>query len=382
MICPTPIRHLVLLLFLSAMTLSAQSQTPAKKEYTPRARVNGPTVDGLSRHPDKVPHVMLGKMFDAIEQYWLPVAYEQAKSVDVRATIDASLPAGRLDKRLANQDAIDFDVNAEGLHTPNGRYRFNLKGEMGEMEIIDDLQRSFMTSHDFRAFSDQPHRNRQSGANLSNYRSYFLRELGDMRKQMLDSGLYRAVYTGTGRFDNNDVEVINFYKPQGPRQKNASKRKTPIPLNRLWTFWQDGGYEIWLYRATHLPAVIFYTNTRDNIYLNLTFTYDQQWLPTRISFNNNSVKSEGRGDLVFNYNEQRMIQGVSLSFDGDNGVSLRLDANLDFQGEPDASAFRILPAFGYKKLNGDHLKLMLLTQASGNLLKLKKHGFNLRNFKF
>ncbi|CAM2008340.1 hypothetical protein [Acanthopleuribacter pedis] len=371
----------VLLICLIAIGSACMAQSSVKN-YKPRARVNGPSVDNLARHPGKAPHAMLNAMFESIEQYWLPVEYEAAKSVDVRATLDASLPAGRLDKRLASQDAIDFDVNAEGLHTPNGRYRFNLKGEMGDMEIIDDLKRSFMTSHDFRAFSDKPNRARKEGAGLTNYRSYFLGELGDMRRHMLESGVYRAVYTGTGRFENNDVEVINFYKPQGPADRKKSTRKAPIPLKRLWTFYQEGGYEIWLYRATHLPAVIFYTNTRDNIYMNMTFRYDNQWMPTRITFYNNSVKSEGRGDLVLSYDENRMIQGASLTFDGDNGIALRLDANLAFGGEPAATAFRILPAFGYKKLNSDHLKLMLLTQASGNLLKLKKHGFNLRNFKF
>ncbi|CAM2067791.1 hypothetical protein SCOR_20600 [Sulfidibacter corallicola] len=368
---------------LTALPAAAQTENkPADKKVDGgRARINGPQVDQVARQPGKSPHAMIGAMFDNIEKYWLPMEYEKAGQMEVRATLDASLPAHRLDRRLKDAGSMDFDVSFEGIMTPDGRHRISLDGDFGEVEMIDDHKRNFLASHDFKAFSDTPIRARQSNANLTNYRSYMLRRLGALRHQILESGQYRAVYRGTGLFENNDVEVINIYKPQ-PKNAKKKNRKAPIPLNRIWTFWQDGGYEVWLYRATHLPAVVFYTNTRDNVFANLTFHYDDRWMPTRIVFNNNSVNAEGRGDLVLTYDSQKLVRGFSLDFEGNNGMSLRLDTTLSFGGKPEDNLFRVLPPFGFKKLNRDHLQLMLLTQVSGNLLKLKKHGFNLKNFKF
>ena len=155
-----------------------------------------------------------------------------------------------------------------------------------------------------------------------------------------------------------------------------------MPLNKMWTFWHDGGYEIWLYENNYLPAVVFYTNAQDNIAAHFSIDYDRDWLPLRLNFQNNTYGAEGRGDVVFDFDSQKLLKGLSLRFDGVKGVSLRLDASLLFGGEPGPESFRVIPPFGFRKLNRDHLKLMILTQISGGLLKLKKYGINIKNFKF
>jgi len=128
--------------------------------------------------------------------------------------------------------------------------------------------------------------------------------------------------------------------------------------------------------------VIFYTNVDDNIFSNMRFSYDNNLRPTRITYNNNAPDQEGDGDVIFTFDRDGMLSGLSLKFDGKRGISLRLDATLAFGVDAPADAFRAIPPFGYRKINRDHLKLMVLTQISGGLLKLKKHGVNLRNFKF
>ena len=351
-------------------------------EETRRSRDGGPVIGELRRLPEITPFDVLARMFMTIEERWFVPQYEAAQSVDLRLRVDANLPAGTVDRRLEGAgggENLEFDVTIEGVAAPNGKRRLNVRGELGEMEMVNDLRRRIMISEAFKSFSDTPVRTRSANANLTNYRSYLLKNLNAMKRRIMDSGQYRSVYVGTGIHRGREVHVLRVYKPS---LEKRPKKRQPIPLRKLWTFWQDGGYEIWVDRASELPVTVFYTNTTDNIYANLTIDYDSEMMPMRINFQNNSLKSEGNGDVIFHYDRDRMLRGLSLKFDGVRGVSLRLDATLAFGGEPDESLFRVLPPFGFQKINRDHLRLMVMTQISGSLLKLKKHGINFKNFKF
>jgi len=343
-------------------------------------RRGGPDAGDLTRKSDMNAFHLLVNMFTSMEHFWFPAAYEQAGHLDMRLRLDANLPVSAVSRRKTSSETMDFQIELEGVATPNGRHALKLTGGLGEVDLVDDKRRSLVASKSFKSFSDTPHRARSKGANLTNYRSYVLSHLGRMKSQMLESGVYRQVYVGSGSYQNKTVHIVRVYKPLKKRARLNGKR--PVPLKKMWTFWHDGGYEIWLYEGTNLPAVVFYTNNDDNIFANFNIDYDKNWLPFRINFNNNSVGAEGRGDLVLEYNEKRLLRGASLRFDGTRGISVRADTTLDFGGEPAADTFRILPPFGFRKMNKDHLKLMIMTEISGGLLKLKKYGINLKNFKF
>ena len=351
---------------------------PAANE-TDRTRAGGPSLPEISRMPGVAPHELLGQMFSAMETLWHLELYVDAKQVDFRARLDADLPAAALDQRTKSAEPISFNLQLGGVATPNGRYKVKLEGDLGQVDIVEDLRRTFVSSQDFKSFSDTPRRARSKDANLDNYRSYFLRKLGELKHQILESGSYRSVYVGSGVHEGFPVHVLRVYKPS---RGGATNKKAPMAINRMWTFWQDGGYEIWLYQTSKLPAVVFYTNVDDNIFANWRFDYDGAWMPNRISFQNNSTGAQGSGDVVFDFDGEHQLSGLSLKFNGDRGVSLRFDATLYFGSEPEKEAFRIIPPFGFKKINRDHLKLMLMTQISGGLLKLKRYGINFKNFKF
>ena len=362
------------------LALLAGSAVRSGDEDDPTRR-GGPRIDEMARLPDLSPTDLMAQMFEAIDKVWLTPGYERAGQVEFRVNLDGDLPRESLSSRLPSGESIDFDIGVEGIATPNGRYRMDVSGELGEVEMVHDLQRTLVVSRGFKSFSDTPERARSDNDNLTNYRSYMRRYLGKLRAQLIQSGTYRSLYAGTGSYEGSPVDVVRFYKPSRKRREQQES-KAPMPLRKLWTFWHDGGYEFWLHSASHLPAAVFYTNVEDNVFANFTIDYDERWLPTRIVFRNNSLGAEGEGDLVFQFDNERMLSGISLKFDGNNGVSLRFDAVLSFAEAPAGDAFRIIPPFGFKKLNRDHLKLMLMTQVSGGLLKLKKYGVKLKNFKF
>lgn len=364
------------LLILASVCVTAQSQTRGGNAGD-RTRQGGPDIDGLIRRSALTAHEVLKDMFGAIEKTWLHPAYSNFSFMELNADLSASLPGQT--KKNNRSGSINVEADVDGKIAPNGRYAYQVRGEFGSLDLVNDLRRRLVTSHSFKSFSDRSILARNANANLTNFRSYFLRYMGQLRSGMLDSGAFRSVYVGSGTHEGYDVDVVRVYRPPG---KVVSNRKSPISLKKIWTFWQDGAYEIWVHRNTRLPAVVFYTNVEDQVYANFTFNYDRNWLPVRITYRNNSVGSEGSGDLILDFGADRLLRGASLSFEGQNGLSIRFDATMFFKSEPVGDAFRIAPPFGFRKVNHDHLKLLILTQISGSLLKLKKHGINLRNFKF
>lgn len=354
-----------------------------------RAYKNGPEIE-TKREAGVTPHDVLNNMFDAMDKTWIVPAYGKARSVEYRGDLRAQLPAEvvktQVRKKRAREEAraVDFDTRVEGVAAPNGNYRLEMLGDLGRVNITEDRRRTLIASDDFKSFSDTPKRARSKDANLNSYQSYLRRHLSGLRSNVLESGQWRTLYRGSGTYDGRDVHVIRIYKnrPLARNKKAKPNRRKPIQMNKLWTFWQDGSYEIWVYKVSKMPAVIFYTNTEDRIFANMDFIYDRDWLPKRIDFRNNSIEADGRGDIIFTYDDDKMLSGMSFSFDGDKGVSIRLDTTLRFLNVVERDAFRAIPPFGYRKINKDHLKLMILTQVSGGLLKLRKHGINFRNFKF
>jgi len=363
------------LMFLALSCLaSPQSVSDAQRAYK-----GGPVMKDARAHPGVSAQKVLDDMFKTIEQHWLVDAYQQARYLNFRATINADLPARSVDRRLDSDESVDFNVRLDGVSAPNGRYRIKLDGGLGDVEMTGDDKRSFLASQDFKSFADTPVRVRSANANLDNYRSYLLRYVGRLKAQIFDGGAYRTSYAGTGTHEGRQVDVVQIYKPR--IGKPADSRR-PMALEKFWTFWHDGGYELWIDKITKLPVVVFYTNADDNVFANFSIDYDRQYRPSRITFVNNTVDAEGSGDLVLSFDSDGLLRSFNLKFEGANGISLRFDATLDFIAETAADAFRVVVPFGYRKINRDHLKLMILTQLSGGLLKLKKHGVNIRNFKF
>lgn len=356
----------------------------AAQQTRGRAAINGPSAESVSRHPGVIPHEVLSDMFIAVEKHWLPEAYEGAGKVDFRAEVSADLPPQALDKRagkVVESESMSFSLTADGVSAPDGRYRMKVTGDFGEIDMINNHKSRYLAGHDFRMFADSPIRNRQSGANLSNYRSWARQHVRGLREALIGNGSYRTVYLGSGTYEGRLVDLVSIYKPR-PVREDLNGKKQPIQMNKIWTFWQEGGYEVWVDRENHMPVAIFYTNTQDNIFANLAFHYNEDLRPTKIVIINNSPKADGFGEILLTYDEQGLLSGGSLSYNGNNGISLRLDASLLFDSLANEDAFRVFPPFGFKKVNRDHLQLLLLTRISGGLLKLKKYGVNLQNFKF
>lgn len=361
---------------LGLVTSVAIAQTD--QNLTGRAHQRGPEVHEVMVQPDLNAYDLIVKAFAAVQSQFIGPGYAQSGLLNVRGNVDLDMPVNAIDARAASDERVDFSIYVDGAAAPNGHYRYDIEGGLGDLFVARNSRSKFTVSHAFKSFSDQPIRARSENAGLTSFQSLAYRKLAQVRNQILDSGQYRFTYGGTGYYGGRIVHIVRIFKPSQTR----STSKAPMPINKLWTFWHDGGYEVWIFADNFLPASIFYTNIDDNIYANLELDYDQSHMPQRISIQNNSIGFQGQGELLLDYREDRVLRGLRLSFDSEKGHSMRIDLNLEFNNATHADAFKVLPPFGYKKVNRDHLKLMLTTQIAGGLLQLKKNGVNLKNFKF
>lgn len=355
---------------------------PKKKEASPevdltRARLNGPTIHDPVFQEEKRGYTLFLKCKEAIEKTWLPSAYHSARAVDldVRLDMDVQPP-----KELGSAVPLEVEVDIKGIATPNGMYRLNVEGEVGNMDLIRDASRKMLIYHSGKGFSDQ-RMPRHPRAGLTNYRSYALRYLNQLKDQVVTRGGFRYVYVGSGTSQGQAIDIIKISKPATKKKKGKKKVHT-VPLNRLWTFWQTGEYELWLFQDSYLPAAIFYANEEDHIYANITVAYHDSGLPAAFQLQNNSTGFEGSANIVLDYHEDRTLSRVAFKMRSSEGHDMTFEALLTFKEDVDPRQFQGIPPFDYQKLNPDHLKLLILTPIVGNLLQLQQQGLKLKNFKF
>ncbi len=343
-----------------------------------RAHHNGPLAHDVNMRPEYNALELISRCFDEIGSQLIGSGYADSATLEVRGNLDVELPLKAVDARLNSPDKVDFSLNIDGVTAPNGHYRYQVEGGLGDTFVARNQKMELTVSHEFKSYAGKVIRTRNENANLTSFQSLALKKISQMKTQILESGKYRFVYGGTGVHDGREIHVVRIFKPT--RGKQA--KKGPIPIQKLWTFWYDGGYELWIYADNYLPAALFYTSVDDNIFANMTIDYDREHLPKRIAIQNNSVGFDGQGELLLDYTADRVLRGLRLTFDSQKGHSIRMDLALDFLKGYDSDKFKILPPFGYKKVNRDHLKLLITTQIAGGLLQLKQHGVNIKNFKF
>lgn len=339
-----------------------------------RSRLNGPAMNDPVFQSEKSGFAIFSECVKNIQQRWVPMAYQEARAVELDVHLKMKIQPPRGLSQLGPQE---FSVNLSGLALPNEQYHLKLKGELGEMDLVRSATKKMLVYHPGKSISDQimP---RGQNANLQSFRSYALRYLGLLQTQVLTQGGYRLKYVGSGNYQGQLIDRISIAKP-AVKRKN---KEQPVPMNRLWTFWQEGQYELWIFQGSHLPAAIFYSNTDDNIYANITFSYNSRLLPSLIMLQNNSSGFEGGSEIQITYSPDNTLQRIAFYIHTSDGHDLSFDAQLAFSSLYEERRLIGIPPFGYQKMNPDHQKLLIIAQFAGNLLNLKQHGLKLKNFKF
>jgi hypothetical protein len=331
-----------------------------------RAYLNGPTLHDLIQDRNVNAVAELNAMCDTLAKEWIAAPYEQAKAVDLQA-----------DLFLQPAPGVSFRGSTVGLLLPNGQYKMSFSGDLGTMELARSPVKKITIHHDQGMFSDQA-LPRHPNANLGSLQSLLQQKLFTLRQQLISSGQFERHYLGSGNFNGQLIHRIALQT----RTTGATNRKAPIALNTLWTFWQSGTYELWIDQATHRPHALFFTNADHNIYANMTFLYNPEGLPALIELQNNSSGFEGRSEIALTFHPDNTMKSVDFSMENAQGLSLTFSAALSYQSQVSPFELLLIPPPQARKISPDQLKLLVLSQVAGQLLRLQQNGLRIRNFTF
>jgi len=367
-------RSMIFLIFAVSLAWGQTETQPLN-----RARLNGPVFHDAIFQKEKSGHTLFLECMEAIRKHWIVDAYKGAQAAQIDMDMKLRIQPPRQIAHL-NGEPLQFQVDLSGIALPSGLYRFELLGELGHMDLIRSPSRKMTVLHSGQSFADQP-LPRSPNANLQNFYSFAMRYLGKLQTQVTGGAGYRLKYVGSGNMEGQLIDRISIAKVR-KRKANRPRKKQPVPMNKIWTFWQDGQYEIWLYQSTKLPAAVFYSNPEDHIYANIRFLSGADGLPNTLIFQNNSAGFQGHSEIELLFHPNHTVQQVTFSMRTTQGHDVSFQAEISYQDQFDPRFFQAIPPFGYQKMNPDHQKLLILAQVAGQLLNLQNHGLQLKNFKF
>ncbi|NOZ14153.1 MAG: hypothetical protein GXO69_11020 [Acidobacteria bacterium] len=337
------------------------------------------TVSGGATAGDR-PQILLNKMFHALEQNIFAVGYRNKKQMAVSGNISMTTPPSTVSRKLQMINTnLSFSFAMDGIILPDGRCKLDFSGDMGDATLAKTARREILYSTDFNAYSVT---NAIGISHATNFYTYFIRKLNSIRSDFLNSGRWsfqlgnEVVY---GADKCYTVTVATPFKKGARRKARARVQK----LDELITFWKRGKITFTIRKKDFMPVRIIYENPEENIQSEITFTYDNNnHRPIRLDVSGTAANVAGSGQASVSYSPTGEFSSVALQFDNALGQSLSLNLSLNFSKSADMSALSFLPPMDAQRMAKQNLKLLMLTNIAGSLLRMQQAGINIKTIKF
>jgi len=326
------------------------------------------------------PQQLLGKMFHAVEQNVFATGYRNQKQMTVSGNVAVTTPPSTVSRKLQMINTnLSFSFGMAGIVLPDGRCKLDFSGDMGDVTMAKTARREILYSTDFNAYSVT---NKSTTSHALNFHTYFIRKLNNISSDFMTSGRWsfqlghEVVY---GADKCYVVTVATEFK-EGTRRKARARVQN---LDDLITFWKRGKISFTIRKKDFMPVRIVYENPEENINSEITFAYDgKTHRPLRLDVTGNAAGVAGSGQASISYSPTGEFSTVSLQFDNALGQSISLDLNLEFSGTADMSILGFLPPMDAQRMVKQNLKLLMLTNIAGSLLRMQQAGINIKTIKF
>ncbi|RLE17454.1 MAG: hypothetical protein DRJ14_06400 [Acidobacteria bacterium] len=326
------------------------------------------------------PQLLLKKMFRSVEQNVFATGYRDKKQMAVSGNVSVTTPPSTVSRKLQMINTnLSFSFGMDGIVLPDGRCKLDFSGDMGDATIAKTSRREILYSTDFNAYAVT---NKSTTSHAVNFHTYFIRKLNNIRSDFLTSGRWsfqlghEVVY---GAEKCYRITVATAFK-EGTRRKARARVQN---LNALITFWKRGRITFTIRKKDFMPVRIEYENPEENIHSEITFAYaDKTRRPLRLDVSGNAAGVAGSGQASISYAPSGEFSAVSLQFDNALGQSVSLDLNLDFSTTADMSTLGFLPPMDAQRMAKQNLKLLMLTNIAGSLLRMQQAGINIKTIKF
>lgn len=325
------------------------------------------------------PATVLGKMFSSISNNLFTKEYEKKKTLSVNGSLSVNAPVSSLSKKLRKvNESVSFSVDFDGVFLPNSEKKLDLSGDLGDIVINSRNNKNILYSEDFQAYSLN---NAGTKSHLENFRSFFISKINQIKNDILFSGRWSLSFTNNvvyGSVDCYKVTAKTYIKEE---QKRLAKSKSQN-FNDLITFWKRGTVVFFIRKKDNLPMKIEYENPIENIKSELVFAYNQQNKPVTINVSGDSANVFGSGELQLSYDEKGILQNASLDFSNQLSQTISLNLTLNFLNNLNTDSVKFIPPFGSQKMGKENLKLLILTNVAGTLLRMQQAGIKIKTLKF
>jgi hypothetical protein len=324
------------------------------------------------------PSNVLSKMFVSVSANMFGKEYEKLKSLQVDGNVSVTAPVSSLSRKLKNiNESASFSVGVSGTFLPNGERKLELSGDLGEVVLSLRNGKDIIYSEDFNAYSLNK---KGISSRLNNFRSFFNTKLNEIKNDMLTSGRWSlSINKGVvyGSEDCYKVTASTYIKEEERRLARSKSQN----FDDLITFWKRGTVVFFIRKKDFMPLKIEYTNPIENIQSELVFSYSNN-LPLTISVSGNAANIYGSGDLNLSYNEKGVLQSVSLDFSNQLNQSFDFSFSFVFSQNVNREEIAFIPPFGSNKMGKENLKLLILTNVAGTLLRMQQAGIKIKTLKF
>ncbi len=326
------------------------------------------------------PQLLLRKMFHAVEQNVFATGYRNQKQMAVSGNVSVTTPPSTVSRKLQMINTnLSFSFGMDGIILPDGRCKLDFSGDMGDGTMAKTARREILYSTDFNAYSVT---NKSTTSHALNFYTYFIRKLNNIRSDFLTSGRWSFQLDSEVVYGAEKCYRITVATPfkEGARRKARARVQN---LDDLITFWKRGKITFTIRKKDFMPMRIEYENPEENIQSEITFAYaGKARRPIRLDVSGSAAGVAGSGQASISYAPSGEFSAVSLQFDNALGQSVSLDLNLDFSRTVDRSVLGFLPPMDAKRMAKQNLKLLMLTNIAGSLLRMQQAGINIKTIKF
>lgn len=325
------------------------------------------------------PSDILSKMFDNFSKNVFGKEYLEKKSLQIDGSLSVSTPLSNLSKKLKNvNESASFSVNFEGVFIPNGENKLNLSGDLGDIVLSYSKGKDIIFSEDFAAYSLTKQLN---SSHLNNFSSFFNWKINEIQNDILTSGRWslsintKVVYGSDSCYK---VTASTFIREEMRRNARSKAQN----FDDLITFWKRGTVVFFIRKKDNMPVKIEYENPVENIKSELIFAYGNGKKPISISVSGDAAGVFGSGQITLSYQEDGVLQSASLDFSNQLNQSFGFNASFSFSKEMNKESILFIPPFGSQKMGKENLKLLILTNVAGTLLRMQQAGIKIKTLKF
>ncbi len=325
----------------------------------------------------ETPQRILDKMFNSIKANWFPRQYSKFKSLELSGDMSITVPYSSVSRRLKYvQGDLSFSFSFSGVLQPSGVCKFNMQGDFGNVVYCVTPTKTITYSEDFNAYSISD----SNTSNLNNFKSYFVKKV-NLIKENFESGRWNFQIINNVVLGGDNCYKITAFTPPKKEGTRRNKRSNVIKLKDLLTFYKGGKVVFFIRKKDFLPLRIEYSNDEQNIDSTITFFYGNQKQPASMYVEGTAANVSGRGDASIGYNNQ-ILSYIQLSFSNALNQSYNFSANFNFKPDVDKSEFTFLPPVDAQAMGRENLKLLILSNVAGTLLRMQQAGINIKTLKF